>query len=57
MYKVTVNGIATTTKYRFKEKHNDFEVFSVYRNTKDRNPLLNKKKDDGLDDDLDNTIQ
>ena len=52
-----VNGIATTTKNRFKEKHQDFNVFAVYNKKKDHTP---KKKDAGnnnLDEDFDNTIR
>jgi len=53
-----VNGIATTTKNRFKEKHKDFDVFSVYCKKKDHDPALNKKKnDENLNEDFENILK
>jgi len=54
-----VNGIATTTKNRFKEKHQDFNVFAVYDKKSKPNLLLDKKKseDKYLGEDFDNTVK
>jgi predicted ATP-dependent serine protease len=51
-----VNGIATTTKNRFKEKHQDFDVFAVYNKKSKPNLPLKKKESDNLDEDFDNTV-
>jgi predicted ATP-dependent serine protease len=52
-----VNGIATTTKNRFKEKHQDFDVFAVYNKKKDQVPKKKNEGNSSLDEDFDNTIR
>ncbi len=52
-----LKGIATTTKNRFGNIHQDFDVFSVYRKKTDDFSSNKKKKDDNLDDSLDNIIK
>lgn len=56
-----VNGIAVTTKNRFKKKGEEFDVFAIYRKNDKNKPDGNKPKpkrddNDGSDFDFENTV-